>query len=230
MVFAPNEYTVLGGKCLDIYSAFGIYRRHKQKYTEMLLIQDILVSDALLDEEFVCHLERCRGACCWKGDYGAPLEPAEIEGLAEELPALAGYLDGDAKVEIAANGLSQYYDEPAYYGTSLRNNGACVFMRLRPDGIAECTIEKAWEDGAIAMRKPISCHLYPVRVKRLPNVGFEALNYNVWSICSPACSYGRSLKIPLYQFVKEAVIRRYGQAFYDELDAIAKDRATSRSD
>lgn len=189
----------------------------------MLLIQEILVSDALIEEEFVCHLERCKGACCWKGDYGAPLEAAEIDGIAAAMPALADYLDDDAKEEIERHGITQYYDEPKFYGTTLRDNGACVFMRTNDDGIAECTIERAWEDGVTDVRKPISCHLYPVRVSHLPKVGFEALNYNEWSICSPACSLGKLLKKPLYVFVKDALIRRYGQSFFEELDAVAKD-------
>jgi hypothetical protein len=190
----------------------------------MLLIQEILVSDALIEEEFVCHLERCQGACCWKGDYGAPLEPGEIAGIEAAMPALSAYLDDDAREDISRLGIAQYYDEPKFYGTTLRDNGACVFMRTTADGIAECTIERAWEEGKTDMRKPISCHLYPIRIKHIPGVEMEALNYEAWSICSPACALGALLKRPLYEFVKEALIRRYGQAFYEELDAVAKDR------
>lgn len=189
-----------------------------------------MVSDALIEEEFVCHLDRCQGACCWKGDYGAPLEPAEITLLETLLPEIRQWLDDDSNVLIDEAGAVSYYKKPKFYGTTLKEDGACVFMTRDAQGIAQCGIERAHEEGAIDFRKPISCHLYPVRVTREPAVNFEALNYDAWSICSDACSLGKSLKVPLYRFVREALIRRYGAEFYDELDAVAQDLTADRRD
>ena len=108
-------------------------------------------------------------------------------------------------------------------GTSLLDDGACVFMTRTTSGIAQCGIEQAWADGKISFRKPISCHLYPIRVNRIPEIAFEALNYDEWEICSAACSLGKELKVPLYAFAREAIIRKYGTDFYNELADIARD-------
>lgn len=189
----------------------------------MLLIGDIMVSDALIEEEFVCHLESCKGACCWKGDYGAPLEPAEMELLERLLPSIRKWLTEESNAHIDAEGPYSYFEEPKLYGTTLMEDGACVFMSRDEQGIASCGIERAFNNGDIDFQKPISCHLYPVRVKKIPELAFEAVNYDQWSICSAACAHGQQLKVPLYQFVKPALVRRYGEAFYNELDAVAQD-------
>ncbi|MDX1477883.1 MAG: DUF3109 family protein [Saprospiraceae bacterium] len=189
----------------------------------MLLIGDIMVSEALVEDEFVCHLEKCQGACCWKGDYGAPLEPAEMVLLEQLAPQLRSWLEPSSQQFLDSQGPFTYYAEQKKYGTTLRDDGACVFMRRNENGIAECAIERAHEAGEITFRKPISCHLYPVRVTRIEAVRFEALNYDQWSICAPACAHGEALQVPLYRFVREALIRRYGEAFYNELDAVARD-------
>jgi len=189
----------------------------------MILIQDILVSDALIQEHFVCDLDQCKGACCWLGDYGAPLELDEINILDDILPKIEPYLEQEGIARIKEVGVTQYYAKPQIHGTSLRENGACVFIHIGKNGIAQCGIEKAWEDGIIDWKKPISCHLYPVRVRRVPEMNFEALNYSEWNICKEACKLGKSLKVPLYEFVRDGIERRYGKEFWDELDEVAKD-------
>lgn len=189
----------------------------------MLLIQDILVSDALVEEHFVCHLEHCKGACCWLGDYGAPLESDEITKLEDILPLLEPYLEKEGLERIKEVGVTQYFSKPKFHGTALRHNGACVFLHIAEHGIAKCGIEKAWEDGVIDWKKPMSCHLYPVRVRSVPEMHFEALNYDDWSICKDACTLGKSLKVPLYVFVRDAIEHRYGKDFWNELDEVAKD-------
>lgn len=189
----------------------------------MLLIQDILVSDALIEEQFVCHLEKCKGACCWLGDFGAPLTPDEINLLNDILPLIEPYLEQEGLERIKEVGVTQYFKERDFHGTALRENGGCVFLSISENGIAKCGIEKAWEEGVIEWKKPISCHLYPVRVRKVPEMNFEALNYDDWSICKDACTLGKSLKVPLYIFVREAIERRYGKDFWDELDEVARD-------
>ncbi len=189
----------------------------------MLLIRDILVSDALIEDHFVCNLEQCKGACCWLGDYGAPLESDEIAKLNDLLPYIKPYLEEEGIARIEEVGVTQYFAKPKINGTALRHNGACVFLHIGENGIAKCGIEKAWEDGVIDWRKPMSCHLYPVRVRRVPEMNFEALNYDEWSICKDACSLGKSLKVPLYVFVRAAIERRYGVDFWTELDEVARD-------
>lgn len=189
----------------------------------MLLVGDILVSESILEEEFVCNLSKCKGACCWEGDYGAPLEESERRTLEASIQDIAPFLNEKSLAEISRSGGTAFYDEPGFHGTTLMPNGACAYMTMDEQGIAQCGIEQAHKAGATKMQKPISCHLYPVRVKSNPVVDFEALNYDQWDICSAACSLGKSLKIPLYIFVKDALIRKYGKAFWKELDLIAKD-------
>lgn len=189
----------------------------------MILIQEILVSEAILKEHFVCHLDRCKGACCIGGDFGAPIDDDEVPILTQEFERIKPYMDPSGIAAVEEHGVYQLFDDTNYKGVTLREDTACAFVRIDDKGIAHCTIEEAWKDGATTFRKPISCHLYPIRVKRSQDGEFHALNYDRWKLCSPACAYGKELRVPLYQFVREAIVRRYGQEFYDELDAVARD-------
>ncbi|MCB0705460.1 MAG: DUF3109 family protein [Saprospiraceae bacterium] len=190
----------------------------------MLLIDDILVSDALIEEQFVCNLNACKGACCWEGDWGAPLEKKEIQILERIYPDIKPFLDSAGIQVIEEKGLSVYYEEAESEGTPLLENGACAYLTYDQNGTAKCGIERAWEAGKTDFKKPISCHLYPVRVKeKKQSMGFEALNYDRWDICSAACELGKSLQVPVYRFVKDAIIRKYGRSFYDQLDAAAEE-------
>lgn len=189
----------------------------------MFVIQDIVVSEALLQQQFVCHLDKCKGACCWEGDYGAPLEPEEIDTLHELLPEIKTFLSAESIALIDAEGPTDYFAEPGFRGTRLHDNGSCAFLTFDANGIAKCGIEQAYEAGQIDWKKPVSCHLYPVRVKRIEHMSFEALNYDQWDICSAACTLGHALKVPLYVFVKDALIRKYGEEFWNELDQVARD-------
>lgn len=189
----------------------------------MILIQEILISSAVIKEQFVCHLEKCKGACCVGGDYGAPIDDDEIPILTEAFEKIKPYMDPSGIKAIEEHGVYQLFDESRFKGVTLREDTACAFVRIDQQGIAHCTIEEAWKDGATDFRKPISCHLYPIRVRKSETRGYNALNYDKWNLCSPACSLGKQLKVPLYQFVKEALVRKYGQEFYDELDQVAND-------
>ena len=186
----------------------------------MIIVQEVLVSDELTEERFTCDLSACQGACCWEGDYGAPLDRQEMELLETIYDRISPFLSERGKECIAKKGLHEYYPEIGEHGTTLLEDGSCAFL-VRKEGIARCGIELAHEAGAISFVKPVSCHLYPVRVTRDERTGFEALNYDRWEICSAACHLGEKLKKPVYEFASEAIIRKYGEEFYEELDAIA---------
>ncbi len=185
----------------------------------MLIIQDIFVSEEIVQEQFLCNLNACKGACCWEGDYGAPLETAELHTLERIYEDIKPFLTIEGQKAIEEQGLYVYNKKPKEYGTTLIDNAACAYMTYDKNGIAKCGIEKAYEAGVTDFKKPISCHLYPIRVKRNKKVNFEALNYDEWDICSAACELGKKEKLPIYKFVKEALIRKYGAEFYEELEA-----------
>jgi hypothetical protein len=187
----------------------------------VLVIQDVLVSEAVLEERFRCELSACKGACCWEGDFGAPLEPEECRTLEHIFEDIRPFLSPEGADTLAHRGKTAYYAEMDMTGTPLLPDGACAYLTFGTDGVAHCGIEQAWKAGRTDFRKPVSCHLYPLRVSRNEAVGFEALNYDKWDICSAACSAGRRENIPVYRFVRDAIIRKYGPAFYEELDAMA---------
>ena len=194
----------------------------------VVIVQDVLVSEAVLTEHFRCALESCKGACCWEGDFGAPLEPAEAETLAAIYEDIKPFLRRKGINTIEMQGLSVFYKGLDGAGTPLLPNGACAFLTFEENGIAKCGIEKAWEQGITDFQKPISCHLYPIRVAKNEEVDFEALNYDVWDICSAACTAGKKEKIRVFEFAKAAIVRKYGEDFYEELAAAAKYLAGNR--
>ena len=187
----------------------------------MLIIQDKFVSLDVIEKQFVCNLNACKGACCWEGDYGAPLEKAELQVLVDTYEDVKPYLSQVAIERIEEVGLYTYYEEAGEYGTELMPNGACVFMTYDELGFAKCGIEQAYRAGAVDFYKPISCHLYPIRIHKNSQTNFEALNYDKWDICSAACELGKKEQVPVYQFLKNAISRKYGEGFYEELDAAA---------
>jgi hypothetical protein len=180
-----------------------------------------LVSDELVEKHFICNLQACKGACCWEGDAGAPLEEAEKAILNDIFPTIRAYLSLAGIRAIEEQGTYQWYDNTESWGTTLIDGGPCAFMTYDALGIAKCGIEQAHKDGVIDFLKPISCHLYPIRVSKSEELGFEALNYDEWDICSAACALGEREQVPVYVFVKDALVRQYGQDFYDELDGAA---------
>jgi Protein of unknown function (DUF3109) len=187
----------------------------------MIIIQDKLVSEDIVEEYFICNLDKCKGACCWEGDTGAPLETDELMLLDRIYPEVRPFLTPEGQKVLDTEGGYVRDDRDGSFGTTLISNGPCAFMTTDINGVAHCGIEQAWKAGATDFRKPISCHLYPIRVSKNEIMGFEALNYDRWDICSAACTLGEKHKLPVYQFVKEAIIRKYGEEFYEELDASA---------
>ncbi len=188
----------------------------------MLVIQDVLVSDDLVEENFMCDLNACKGACCTEGDYGAPVEQSEMETIRMYMDIIAANLPEKSRQYLSTQDGFTYNKKPGIWGTSCHEDGACVFLTTNELGISVCGIEKTWYEGKITFQKPISCHLYPVRVSTNEISGFEAWNYDVWEICSAACTKGNKEKMPLYRFVKDAIIRKKGTEFYEELDAAAE--------
>lgn len=189
----------------------------------MIIVQDVLISEEIIEEQFMCNLDACKGACCWEGDYGAPLEDQEIEILEAEFPNIVPYLTEEGKQSIEKEGLYSFYKEEQDFGTPLLQNGACAYLTYDELGIAKCGIEKAFLAGATSFKKPISCHLYPIRIQSAAKTSYDLMNYDRWEICSAACTLGKKQKMPVYQFVKDALIRKYGKAFYEELDAVAQE-------
>ena len=185
----------------------------------MIELNGILVSEDVIDKKFVCDLEKCKGACCVEGDLGAPLELDELEILEEIYDKVKPYLSEEGKQAIEEQGL--YVDDfEGDFSTPTIDDRECAYAIYDENKILKCGIEQAFNDGEIDYKKPISCHLYPIRLTK--GKALEAINYDKWSICSDACTLGERLKVPVYQFLKEPLIRKYGEAWYDELCKVAE--------
>lgn len=187
----------------------------------MILIEEILISRDIANKQFSCDLSACKGACCVEGDYGAPLEEDEILIIDKILPAVLPYLSSESKEVINKKGFHTINKEESEPATELMPDGACVFMGREDSGITYCSIEKAHRDGVVDFKKPLSCHLYPIRVSKNKHTGFHALNYDRWDICSPAIKHGKNEKVRIFEFNKEALIRAYGEEVYERLRVIA---------
>jgi len=187
----------------------------------MIIIQDVLISDDVIEQEFICNLDACKGACCWEGDYGAPVTEEEEKTILGYLDKIIPNLSLESQKLLKEKGSFDNFSEKNFRGTKLHPNGSCVFMTFDEQGKAKCGIEKTYNDGDITFKKPLSCHLYPIRVnKQAP--GFEAWNYDLWDICSAACDLGKKESVPVYLFLKEAIIRYKGEAFFEELEHAVK--------
>ncbi|MGN6601047.1 MAG: DUF3109 family protein [Ginsengibacter sp.] len=185
----------------------------------MIAIDDILVSDQVVEEQFVCDLEKCKGGCCVDGDAGAPLENSELKELNAVYHAVEPYLTEEAKLVIKTEG-KYVYDKEFGWVTPTVSNGMCAYGMVDKKGIVKCAIEQAFNDGKIEWKKPISCHLFPVRIKKTKRA--ELVNYEPREdLCAAACALGKKLKLPVYQFLKEPLIRKYGKEFYEALEATA---------
>jgi len=184
----------------------------------MLDLHGFLISEDIIEKQFVCHLEHCRGACCKAGDTGAPLEQEEIPVIEKLLDKVLPYLPKKSQNKISREGFWKRDDDYELV-TNFHLSGDCVFVFYDENKILKCGFEQAYNDKKINWKKPVSCHLYPIRVERLRN--HTALNYHKWDICKQACKLGKELKVPIYRFVKDGLVRKFGSAFYDELDQVA---------
>ena len=181
----------------------------------MIQIDDKLISEDIFSEEFVCNLSKCKGACCVEGDVGAPLDKSETEILDRIYEQVKPYLRPEGIAAIEQQGKGEIDPRDNDYVTPMVEDKECAYVIFDEKGITKCGIEKAYEDGAVDWQKPISCHLYPIRVDEYRT--FTALNYHKWDICSDACTLGRELQVPIYKFVKTPLIRKYGEEFYQTL-------------
>lgn len=180
----------------------------------MIVIGNTVISDDLGDQFFVCELSKCKGACCVEGDLGAPLEEDELKKIEEVYPIVKTYMSEEGKKAVEEQGLyiKDWEDD---YSTPTIKDRECAYAYYDEKKILKCAIEQAYNDGKIGWKKPISCHLYPVRISKLNH--YEAINYDRWHICNDACHNGRALGVPLYKFLKEPLVRKYGEEWYKEL-------------
>lgn len=181
----------------------------------MIEVQNALVHEDVVSESFVCNLNKCKGICCVEGDSGAPLEVAETAILNEIYPKIKHLLAPKGIEAIEAQGTYVVDADGDLTTTCVDGNKECAYVTFE-NGITKCAIEKAYEQGLVDWKKPISCHLYPIRITKYPE--FDVLHYDRWHICSDACTFGRELKVPVYQFLKEPLIRKYGAEWYAELE------------
>jgi len=190
----------------------------------LIEIGKILVSDEVIEAQFVCDLNKCKGGCCEDGDAGAPLEKKEMAILTEIYEAVKPYLTVEGIDEIERRGLF-YYDKEFGWVTPTIGGKMCAYGTRDKNGIIKCGIEKAYYDGKVKWKKPISCHLFPIKTKK--GREYEMVNYEPrQDLCRAGCSLGKKLKIPVYQFLKEALIRKYGEKFYAELEEIASESSS----
>jgi hypothetical protein len=185
----------------------------------LIAINNILVSDEVLEAQFVCDLTHCKGGCCEDGDAGAPLEKAEMKILSEIYDQVKPYLTQEGINEIESNGF-YHYDKEFGWVTPTIAGKMCAYGIRDKNGIIKCGIEQAYSEGKVNWRKPISCHLFPIKTRK--TIEYEMVNYQPrQDLCSKACSLGKKLKIPVYRFLKDALIRKYGEDFYNELEKVA---------
>lgn len=188
---------------------------------EIVEIDGKLISSDLKEKHFLCDLTVCKGACCVEGDQGAPLEEDELPFVDALVEKIKPYITAEGLAAIEKNGPYQYDAKDKEYGTTLIDGKACAFVNYER-GKAVCGIENAHKDGITEFKKPISCHLYPIRITKLAE--YEALNYEKWDICSAACVKGKQEKLPVYKFLKEPLTRKYGEQFYATLEFAFRDK------
>lgn len=188
----------------------------------MIQIDDTLISLDLIERFFHCNLTQCKGECCVEGDAGAPLEKEEFDRLQKLLPAVWNDLSPEAQAVINKQGVG-YIDGDNDIVTSIVNGKNCVFTYYDTGGICKCAVEKAYYEGRTDFIKPVSCHLYPVRITKYKD--YQAVNYHQWKVCRAAEILGEQKRIPVYRFLREPLIRKFGEEWYNALDTCAKEYA-----
>jgi len=179
----------------------------------MIALGNTMISDDVADKFFVCDLNKCKGACCVEGDAGAPLENEELAILEEIYPKVKPYLSKEGKKAIEEQGL--YIELEGDYETPIIKGRECAYAVYDKQGVLGCGIEKAYNDGKVKFKKPISCHLYPIRITKYDH--YDAINYERWHICNCAIKKGTQLGVEVYKFLKDPLIRKYGKKWYNQL-------------
>lgn len=200
----------------------------KKEY--VIVIDNILISDDVVEKRFVCDLGKCKGGCCEDGDAGAPLEKEELDIILTHYEEVKPYLSEASVAEIEKKGKYEYDAEFGWVTPTLtRDNEICVYGTRAGNGLIKCAFEQAYYDGKIPWKKPLSCHLYPIIARKGLHGDYERMNYEPREqMCSPACALGEKLKVPVYKFLKEPLTRKYGEKFYEALEAIASDHFEER--
>ncbi|MFK8060368.1 MAG: DUF3109 family protein [Polaribacter sp.] len=190
----------------------------------MFQLGKTIVSEDIIEKDFVCNLSACKGACCVDGEAGAPLDKEEIKILEEIYPKVKPFLrkEGIDVIEKQGTWVNSDWGE---LETPLIDNKDCAYVIFDEKNTALCGIEEAYNSGAISWKKPVSCHLYPIRVKDYSE--FAAVNYHKWEICDDACTLGKELQVPVYKFVKQALVRKFGEDWYEELEKVAEKHLNS---
>ena len=189
----------------------------------MIVIDKILISDEIIEEQFVCDLNKCKGGCCEDGDSGAPLATEELEEVKNAFEIVKPFLTTVGLKELERTGLYRY-DREFGWVTPTVNGEICAYGFRDKKGIIKCAFEEAYNQKLISWKKPISCHLYPIRTKQSKYNDYEMMNYEPReTLCSPACELGKQLKVPVYQFLKESITRKFGADFYTALEKIASE-------
>ncbi|MBL7727663.1 MAG: DUF3109 family protein [Dinghuibacter sp.] len=192
----------------------------------MISIDKVMISDEIVEEQFVCDLTKCKGACCVDGDAGAPLEEAELKIIDRVFNTIKKRLSPGALAVIEEKGRYEWHNEFGWVTTTI-GAGICVYGYTDEQGIVKCAFEQAFYDGEIDWKKPLSCHFFPIIVEE--GRMYDRMNYEPRTThCAPACKLGKSLKVPVYRFLKEPIIRKYGEEFYNALDHIAKEIEAGR--
>jgi hypothetical protein len=191
----------------------------------VIVVENILISDDVVEKQFVCDLGKCKGGCCEEGDAGAPLEDEELDIIIDMYEKIKPYLSEAAIAEVERKGKYVYHKEFGWVTPTLGNdNEICVYGYRDEKGIIKCAFEQAYYDGVIPWKKPISCHLFPIIVKKGKHGDYERMNYEPREqLCKPACKLGVKLKVPVYRFLKEALVRKYGEEFYHTLEQVAEE-------
>lgn len=192
----------------------------------MLEIGRTIVSLDILEKQFLCDLLKCKGACCVEGDSGAPITQEEVQAIEKAWPEIEPYLPEEHREEIKKQGFA-VIDFEGDLVTPLVNSHQCVYT-IHDNGILKCGIEKAYLDGKSKFRKPVSCHLFPIRITEYKR--FDAVNYQQIDICKPGRKCGKAQKLPLYVFLKEPLIRKYGEEWYEQLDYAARNYLSGKEE
>ena len=187
----------------------------------MFQLGKTIVSEDVIEKDFMCNLSACKGACCIDGDAGAPLDADEAKILEDIYIKVKPFLRKEGIDAIESQGVYVTTDE-GELETPLINGADCAYVIFDEKKVALCGIEEAYNQGQVSWKKPVSCHLYPIRVQDYSE--FSAVNYHKWQICDDACALGKELQIPIYKFVKEALIRKFGEDWYMELEKVANSK------